>query len=169
MQRITITLDDDLLEQFDAFMDRQSYGNRSEAFRDLLRARLESERLNRGEAENCIGCLTYIYNHHERELSRRLTQAQHDHHDLALSTLHVHLDHDNCLEAVVLRGKTAAVKGFGAAVMAERGVRHGNLHVVPTEVTLDHHHHHHHSHETDHVLGEGEPGASGHFHSSPKT
>ena len=141
MQRITITIDDDLVEQFDQLMQRRGYSNRSEAFRDLLRDRIENERLETVEAPHCVACLTYIYGHGERQLPRRLVQAQHAHHDVALTTLHLHLDHENCLEAVILRGPTSDVTAFAQAVTAERGVRHGHLWVVPVELEIGHHPH----------------------------
>ena len=112
MQRITITVDDALLDQFDAYMKRHGYVNRSEAFRDLARHQLSSEHIEQDKSGDCIGCFSYVYNHNERQLARRLIEAQHHHHDLSLSTLHVHLDHDNCMEAVVVRGATAAVRLF---------------------------------------------------------
>jgi CopG family nickel-responsive transcriptional regulator len=158
MERITITLDDELLAQFDDYMQRKGYANRSEAIRDVVRDRLEGERLDSGAASHCIGCLTYVFNHHERELSRRLTQAQHDHHDLSLSTLHVHLDHDTCMEAMILRGPTDAVRAFSNAVVSQRGVRHGNLHLVPAEVSMDRH-----------VHGAAVETHAPHVHSRPKT
>jgi CopG family nickel-responsive transcriptional regulator len=152
MERVTISLDDGLLEDFDAFIKRKGYENRSEAIRDLLRRQLEQDRLEEGRADHAVACLSYVYNHHQRELARRLTSAQHDHHDLMLSTLHVHLDHENCLEVAILKGHTPDVRRFAEATMAETGVRHGNLHLVPAEmITADHPHgqdedHHHHVH-----------------------
>lgn len=134
MQRVTISLDDDLAAQFDTLMARERYENRSEAVRDLIRRALEENRLEREEARHCVASLTYIFNHHERELASRLTEAQHQHHDLALSTMHVHLDHDNCLETIVLRGPTRQVREFAASIVAERGVRHGKLNLVPVEL-----------------------------------
>jgi CopG family nickel-responsive transcriptional regulator len=151
MQRITITVDDDLLVQFDAFMQRHGYNNRSEAFRDLVRDKLKTDTLETDKAGDCVGCLSYIYNHHERQLARRLVEAQHEHHDLNLSTLHVHLDHDNCMEAVVMRGRADQVRAFADQLASQEGVRHGNLHIVPVEKeTAPHSHggsgHHTHVH-----------------------
>ena len=158
MERITITLDNELLAQFDEFMTRKGYLNRSEAIRDVVREKLEGERLETGAATDCIGCLTYIFDHNERELARRLTQSQHDHHDISLSTLHVHLDHDTCLEAMILRGPTDDVRIFSNGIVAQRGVRHGNLHIVPAEVHLDGHAH-----------GGKSDKRAAHVHSRPKT
>ena len=155
MERVTISLDDNLLEQFDGYLERKGYANRSEAIRDLLRERLEADRLSRDERANVVGCLSYVFNHQQRELSRRLTKAQHDNHDLVLSTLHVHLDHDNCLEASILQGHAADVRKFAAATIAETGVRHGDLHLVPTELVRGRHPH------GDHAVS--------HAHIHPKT
>ncbi len=143
MERITISLDDELARQFDALLARKGYGNRSEAVRDLIRGELERERLARAEARWCVATLSYVFNHQERELARRLTQAQHHHHDLHLSTLHLHLDHDNCLEVVVLQGKTEQVRRFSDQVMAEAGVRHGHLNLIPVELEVSEHAHSH--------------------------
>ncbi len=133
MERITISLDDDLLAEFDRYMQEKGYSNRSEAIRDLVRERLERKRLAEEQSGRCVACLSYIYNHHERELVRRLTDAQHASHDLVRSTLHVHLDHENCLEIAVLEGEISAVRRFADAVMAQTGVRHGTLSAVPVE------------------------------------
>ncbi|MGA7981838.1 MAG: nickel-responsive transcriptional regulator NikR [Chromatiaceae bacterium] len=141
MQRITITLDDHLVREFETFREERGYRNRSEAIRDLIRERLGAERLEKTPGGNCLASLTYVYNHHERELAARLTQAHHDHHDLAISTLHVHLDHDNCMETVVLRGPVGRVQGFANSVIAQAGVRHGRLYILPATLTEQAHGH----------------------------
>ena len=141
MQRMTITLDDELVREFEAFLQARGYNNRSEAIRDLIRARLEGERLAQQPAGDCVANLTYVYNHHERELAARLTRSHHEHHDLAVSTLHVHLDHDHCLESVVLRGPAARVQAFADAVITQPGVRHGRLTVLPVRVSEQAHGH----------------------------
>jgi len=151
MERVTISLDEGLLEEFDGYIKRKGYENRSEAIRDLLRQRLESDRLAEDRAEQAVACLSYVYNHHQRELTRRLASSQHDHHDLVLSTLHVHLDHENCLEIAVLHGDTGKVRAFAEATIAETGVRHGNLHLVPAEMVSDHHKHGKHVHPHEHM------------------
>ena len=147
MERVTISLDDELLAQFDDYLKRKGYGNRSEGIRDLLRERLETDRLAEGKAEFAVAALSYVYNHEQRELSRRLAKSQHAHHDLVLSTLHVHLDHENCLEVAILKGPTPEVRSFADSMIAETGVRHGSLNLVPGEMATTHHHHGHaHSH-----------------------
>lgn len=151
MNRVTISLDDKLLDEFDAYIRHKGYENRSEAIRDLVRQRLERDRLEENRAEHTVACLSYVYNHHQRDLARRLTQTQHAHHDLILSTLHVHLDHENCLEIAVLQGATADVRRLAEATIAETGVRHGNLHLVPAEMVKSRHGHDRHDHPHDHI------------------
>jgi CopG family nickel-responsive transcriptional regulator len=141
MQRVTITLDDDLNAAFERYRAQRGYGNRSEAIRDLIRERLDAERLAAEPGGCCVACLSYVYNHHERELAGRLTREHHAHHDLAVSTLHVHLDHDHCLETVVLRGPSDRVQAFADAVIAQPGVRHGRLSVLPVRVAEEAHEH----------------------------
>lgn len=139
-ERFTMSLDEELAAQFDAYVESKGYTNRSEAIRDLIRERLASESLASRQSGHCIASLTYVYNHHERELASRLMDIQHAHHDLALASQHVHLDHDNCLETQMLRGSVRAVRQFAEAVIAERGVRHGYPHVIPVEFTDRHTH-----------------------------
>jgi CopG family nickel-responsive transcriptional regulator len=91
-------LDDPLADQFDQWARDHGYDNRSEAFRDLLRGRIEHERTESPGSGYCLATVSYIYNHHERQLASRLAAVQHAHHGLSLATQHVHLDHDNCLE-----------------------------------------------------------------------
>jgi CopG family nickel-responsive transcriptional regulator len=132
MRRITISVEDSLAEQFDALIERHGYENRSEAFRDLLRARIASERKQTNQVGNCVATLSYVYDHHERELAGRMAQIQHDHHAICVSSMHVHLDHDNCLETLVLRGPYQEVDAFSSKLIAQSGVRHGSVNIVPT-------------------------------------
>ena len=140
MQRFTISLEDRLATEFDELIRRKGYENRSEAVRDMLRGTIEKARLVRGEAPYAVGCLSYLYNHHERELAERLMSLQHAHHDLAVSTMHAHLDHDHCIETVLLKGPVQAVRKFANAMAAERGVRHGQLNLVMVELSREHRH-----------------------------
>ncbi|MDR2189224.1 MAG: nickel-responsive transcriptional regulator NikR [Azonexus sp.] len=140
MERFTISLDDALARQFDQLIADRGYFNRSEAVRDLIRAAIEGDRQRDPPAGYCVANLSYIYNHHERELTGRLASLQHDHHDLTVAAMHTHLDHDNCLETVILKGEAAAVRRFADALMAERGVRHGKLNVIALAAELPHTH-----------------------------
>jgi CopG family nickel-responsive transcriptional regulator len=163
MERFTISLDEELARNFDSLIAARGYRNRSEAVRDILRRELESSRIARSEARHCVANLSYIYNHHERELAERLTHLQHDHHNLTVSTMHAHLDHEHCIESVILHGPVAEVRQFAELLMAERGVRHGALNVVSVEMDQERHAH---PHESGHVKGGGHPYR--HAHIKPK-
>ena len=138
MERFTISLDHELAQEFDTLIAERGYRTRSEAVRDLLRAQLEQWRQAQDAAPYCVANLSYVYNHHERELAERLMAIQHAHHDLMVSTLHAHLDHENCIESAILRGPTVDVRRFAEALMAERGVRHGKLNLVAVELGQAH-------------------------------
>lgn len=162
MRRITITLDDELVDAVDDLMKRRGYQNRSETIRDLARAGMgqfmeESEagrdraaRSNR-DTRACVGALVYVYDHDARELSKRLTEAFHEHHDLTVATTHIHLDHESCMEVAMLRGSVADVRHVAHHVIAERGVRHGRLVLVPVTIEAADHRHGARRHRHDHV------------------
>ena len=133
MQRITLSIDDELAATLDRHMKKHRYASRSEALRDILREVQVRERLEEKSAGFCVATLAYIYDHGTRDLGRRLTQAQHRHHDLQVATLHVHLDHDSCLEVSVLRGSAKDVRALADETVSQRGVRHGQLHLVPAD------------------------------------
>jgi CopG family transcriptional regulator, nickel-responsive regulator len=133
VRRLTISVEDELADAFDELVNQRGYLNRSEAFRDLVRRELEETRIREGNAKHCVATLSYIYNHHERQLSSRLTAMQHSHHDVTVSSMHAHLDHDECIETVILRGPTSTVMTFAQSVIAQTGVRHGRVHVIPVE------------------------------------
>jgi CopG family nickel-responsive transcriptional regulator len=151
MERITISVDEKLASEFDALIKKRGYTSRSEAMRDLLRRDIEANRVAYEAKSYCVANLSYIYDHHARDLAERLMAAQHEHHDMVVSTMHVHLDHEHCLESVILKGPTAAVRSFAAATQAERGVRHANVNLVTVETGDTHagagrHEHHGHLH-----------------------
>jgi len=133
MQRVTITLDDDLMAELDSWIAARGYQNRSEAIRDLTRAGLQQMSFRQDDAQNCVAAVIYVYDHATRELSKRLTHAFHDHADLSIATMHVHLDHGSCMEVTVLKGLSGQVQHFAQHVIAERGVRHGRVVMVPAE------------------------------------
>lgn len=146
MRRLTISLDDDLAATFDELMHEKGYQNRSEAFRDLLRGELGKSTFKQGAAKYCVGVLSYVYNHHERHLASRLTSMHHDHHDVTISTTHAHLDHESCIETVILRGPTREVMAFAESVIAAKGVRHGKFNLIPVAAEVGGHAHRHHVH-----------------------
>ncbi|MBN8901993.1 MAG: nickel responsive regulator [Rhodospirillales bacterium 69-11] len=140
MQRITITMDDELLAAVDALMARRGYASRSEAFRDIVRGMVDRDAAAAPDTP-CVATLTYVYDHETRALAQRLTRAQHDRHDLMVANLHVHLDHEACLEIGVLRGTAGEVTQFADQLTTQRGVRHAALHVVPVTVREERHTH----------------------------
>jgi CopG family nickel-responsive transcriptional regulator len=135
MDRFTISLDKTLAVAFDELIKERGYTTRSEAVRDVLRTHLQQSRLQRDSKGRCVANLSYVYNHHERELSERLASIQHEHHDLTISTMHAHLDQEQCLESVLLKGSIRGVRMFAEAIIAERGVRHGQLNLISVELT----------------------------------
>jgi CopG family nickel-responsive transcriptional regulator len=124
--RFGMSIDDQLLEQFDRLIERKGYMNRSEAVRDLIRSALVEQKWEAGDEET-VGTVTLVYNHHVRDLSDRLTEQQHSHHDRIISALHVHLDAHNCLEVLVVRGKAREVKQIADGLIGVKGVKHGKL------------------------------------------
>jgi len=129
VQRVTISLDDDVAAALDHLVERRGYANRSAAVRELVREAASREAAT-GPGRSCLGVLSYVFDHERRDLSRRLTHAHHDHHVLNLSTLHLHLDHATCLEVSVLRGPAADLRALAARISAERGVRLGELRLI---------------------------------------
>lgn len=124
--RTGIALDSDLLMRFDRLLEAQGYENRSEAFRDLIRDRLNDARLKSGDVF-VVGAVTLIYDHHSRLLPDKLMELQHEYHEVIISTVHSHLDHDMCLEVVVVKGKLKQVEELGTRLIGLKGVQHGKL------------------------------------------
>jgi CopG family transcriptional regulator, nickel-responsive regulator len=131
MQRITITIEDELLAEIDAAAEARGYQSRSEIIRDLARAGLQQSTENADASGQCVAALVYVYDHASRDLSKRLVQNFHGHHDLSLATLHVHLDDDSCMEVTALKGSSSEVKHLAEHVIAERGVRYGRVVMIP--------------------------------------
>ena len=129
MERITISVSDEFAAELAAFMESERYENRSEAVRDLARLGLKRARIDHSISGDCVATLSYVFNHHTRELAKRLTDAHHEHHGHQVATMHVHLDHDNCLEVAVLRGDAAKVRDF-----AEDGHRRTRRHPWPGQL-----------------------------------
>jgi CopG family nickel-responsive transcriptional regulator len=128
--RFGVSLPGDLIRRFDRLIRRKKYPNRSEAIRDLIRRELvEEEIVNDAEI---VGVLTLLYDHHQRELQDRLGRIQHDFHERILSTTHVHLDHDNCLEVVLLKGRAGKIKQLADEMIALKGIKHGQLYRTST-------------------------------------
>jgi CopG family nickel-responsive transcriptional regulator len=148
LSRIGIALDSELLKRFDRSIGRRGYTNRSEAFRDLIRDRLVTEQTAAPDS-TVVGTVTLIYDHHAHGITEKLTELQHAHHELVVSTSHAHLDHDSCLEVLIVHGKSAQVAQFADLLIGLKGVQHGKLVMtVPAHAIEDPHEHgHKHSHK----------------------
>jgi CopG family transcriptional regulator, nickel-responsive regulator len=129
LSRIGVAIDSDLLEKFDELIAHRGYSNRSEAFRDLIRGELVEEAWAKPDSP-VVGTVTLVYDHHVRLLNGKLTDMQHKHYDHILSALHVHLDHDNCLEVLVVKGKASEVRAIADNLISTKGVKHGRLTVT---------------------------------------
>ena len=131
VSRFSISLPPSLLQQLDVMTDEKGYENRSQAIADMIRSQLVEHRQQFGK-EDIAGTITLVYDHHKPHLQATLTDIQHDHHDVILSTVHVHLDHHNCLEVLLVRGKASAVKRIADKLITSKGVKHGKLTVTTT-------------------------------------
>lgn len=129
--RFSISMPAALARQLDALVTAKGYANRSQAVADLVRGRLVEHHQELGDRE-IAGTITLVYDHHKPHLQAALTDIQHDHHDLIISTLHVHLDHHNCLEVLVVRGQGHLIRKIADALLASKGVKHGRLTITTT-------------------------------------
>jgi len=136
LTRITISLETSLLDAFDKHIAGKGYENRSEAIRDLIRDRLIREEAKHRDGEQ-VAVVTMVYDHHARELASKLIDKQHHHHDLVVSTLHVHLGERHCLEVSILRGPGEEVTHLGDELLATRGVLHGEITYTSDEESLN--------------------------------
>ncbi len=140
MQRLTISIDDDIAEAFDSLIAKRGYKNRSEAFRDLLRRELSQDALRHNPTAECMAVVSFGYDHHSRSLPARMTEQQHAHHESIVTSLHVHASHERCVEVVVMRGDYSVVSPLAEKMIAETGIEEGAVHYVALG---DSHHHHH--------------------------
>jgi len=125
IKRFTVSLEEDLLVDFDRVIGRQQYTNRSEAIRDLIRKTFIDQQWENDK--EVVGVVSLVYDHHQRKLQDRLTEVQHDFHHLIVSATHIHMDHNNCLEVVIVRGSAGKVKDLADRLTAIRGVKDSNL------------------------------------------
>lgn len=128
--RFGVSLEKKLLNEFDTLIKRKSYPNRSEAFRDLIRQELVKEEWQAGA--EVVGAITLVYDHHKRELVNKLTDIQHDFQGTIISTQHIHLDHDNCLELIAVRGSATNINKLADTLKSVKGVKHGTLSMSST-------------------------------------
>lgn len=161
--RFGVAMEGSLLEEFDALVEERG-GSRSELLRDLVRAEVTRSRVRAGA--NAVASLTLVYDHHVRDLTERLTDFQHALGDKVNSALHVHLDHDHCLEVIILRGPSDELKRAAGKLLATRGVKHGGLELIAIEPPAGHDHEHGHTHDHAHAHDHGVPHV--HLEARPK-
>jgi CopG family nickel-responsive transcriptional regulator len=130
--RFSVSLEADLLEQFDRYCKEGKFATRSEAIRQLLRESLTAHAWE-SDAQDAAATLTMVYDHHRTHLADRLLELQHRHTDMVVSTMHVHLDHHNCLEVIVLRGRAGALQKVASELRGLKGIHKGQLVLAKTE------------------------------------
>ena len=136
MEKITrfgVSIEPDLLKKFDKIIKNRGYSNRSEAIRDIIRKNLIMEK-NLDPNSESVGTLTMIYDHHSGNLTTRLLDIQHDHHHAILTTTHIHIDHSNCLEILVLKGKTGDIQKLADKIKSIKGIKHGELVITKSSI-----------------------------------
>lgn len=131
MQRVGISVEDDLLKKFDKLIDKQGYANRSEAIRDLIRNRLMKDQLEK-PASNAIAAIFVVYDHHSTQLTQKLTELQHSQLLKTISSMHIHIGHHDCLEVILLKGKVGEIKKLAEKIIALKGVKLGKVNLIAT-------------------------------------
>jgi CopG family nickel-responsive transcriptional regulator len=130
LKRFSVSLEEQLLDQFDEYISTHGYSNRSEAVRDLIRARLINEEWE--QDSEVVGVVSLVYDHHQANLQDRITEVQHDYYQFITSSTHVHMDHHNCLEVTIVKGQASKVRELSERMIALRGVKSGNLTMTST-------------------------------------
>jgi len=128
--RFGVSLEDGLLNKFDQYIKEKKYNNRSEAIRDIIRENLVKDEWKYGG--DVAGAIAIVYDHHKRELVGKLMDIQHDYGETIISTQHVHLDHHNCLEVIIVKGRTEKVKKLFESLRSCKGVKHGTINMTTT-------------------------------------
>lgn len=134
LKRFSISIEEKLLKIFDAHIAAKKYNNRSEAIRDMIRKSFVEKEWKADK--KVMGVVSLVYDHHMHKLQEKVTVVQHDFHHLIVSTMHVHMDHDNCLEVIIVKGKAKEVQGLADQLFALRGVRDGQLSMSSTGKSL---------------------------------
>ena len=132
MQRVGISIEDELLKQFDEFIEKQEYANRSEAVRDLIRDKLMVEKLAQPKTR-AIAAIFVVYDHHSTRLTQKLTELQHSQLLKTISSMHIHIGHHDCLEVILLKGKVGEIKKLADKIVALKGVKLGKVNLIATE------------------------------------
>ncbi len=131
LRRFSLSMPEGLVRMLDAMIHAKGYENRSQAVADMVRAQLVEHRTQEGNHE-IAGTITLVYDHHKSHAQTLLTEVQHDHPDLIVATMHVHLDHDHCMEVLAVRGKGRAIHRLADRLIAAKGVKHGRLTITTT-------------------------------------
>jgi CopG family nickel-responsive transcriptional regulator len=147
--RFGVSIEEELLEGFDALIEKKGYANRSEALRNLIRGMLLDVEVREQPDAEVVGTLTLVYDHDHGDLSNRLVDLQHKHHDRIISTLHVHIDEHSCLEVLIVRGRNDEVQQISDSLIGTRGVQQGKL-IISTAESATHQHSHRHSRTHSH-------------------
>lgn len=129
--RFAISIDENLLKKFDQYIEKKGYVSRSEAVRDLIRNGLIEESI--GEDKKVFGTITIIYDHHQNELDERITDIEHSYLENIISTMHIHIDHNHCLEAIAVKGKASKIRELADKIITLKGVKHGKLVITGIE------------------------------------
>ena len=129
--RFGISMDEKLLDRFDQYIREKEYANRSEAIRDLVRDKLVQDEWQDSDKET-VGTISLVFDHHQRDLTEKLTRHQHDEHEVVISSMHVHLDHHNCLEVLVVKGHPGKIRKIADKLISTKGVKHGKLVMTST-------------------------------------
>ncbi len=129
--RFGVSMEDELLQKFDKLISQKGYTNRSEAIRDLIREKLIQQAIEKDKI--CYGVFSFVYDHNKRELEEKLTDFQHDNFHLIISTTHIHIDRDHCLEVIIMKGKAGELKKITDKLLSFKGVEHGNLTLTTVE------------------------------------
>jgi len=152
MERVTITIDDDLLASIDQMMKQRGYTARSEVFRDLLRRGLAEEQPRQSPKTSCVAVLSFVAEQTVRDLPQRIAAFQREHHDLVVSHMQVQLDHESALHTATLRGPVAAIRHATDGLLTQRGIRHGRVTIIPSREEVARHSHGHGTHSHVHVV-----------------
>jgi CopG family nickel-responsive transcriptional regulator len=147
--RFGISMEDDLLHSFDHLLERKGYGSRSEAIRDIVREKLVEENTSSPD-DDIYAALVYIYDHHKRDLEKSLSSLQHEYFQNIISTTHVHVDHDSCLEVILLHGRSGTIQKLAGQLLSIKGVQHGKLTITTPAHTPHTHEHDHHKSKHHH-------------------
>ena len=136
--RFGVSIDQELLENYDCLIGERGYATRSEALRDLIREALIQQKLELNSKMRALGSLTLVYDHHASNLLEEMAQIQHNFHELILSVMHIHVSHHDCMELIALRGKVSEIVSLSNALLSLKGIKNGKLFLtLPSSVIAE--------------------------------